>query len=72
MVNSNILRQTIKNNGIKMKFVAEKLGISPNSLTRKINNQTEFKLSEIEKLSVILTLTEADKTALFFAPFVEK
>ena len=49
--------------------IADALGISRMSLTRKINNVTEFKASEISLLKTILHLDDQERDKIFFANY---
>ena len=71
MVNSIALKKAIDISGIKQKVLANKIGITQNSLSRKLNNKSEFKLSEVEKLCVILDIESEAKDCIFFAQNVE-
>lgn len=72
MTNTERLKELIKSCGLKMGFIAEKLGLSDYGLAKKINNETEFKASEIDKLCSILQIKSLDdKEAIFFAKQVE-
>lgn len=50
-----------------MQFVAEKCGLTYFGLMKKVNNETEFKASEIKALKDLLNLTDDDATKIFFA-----
>lgn len=67
MTNTSALRDAVKRSGFKYRFIAEKLGISSYTLQKKIDNETEFKASEIVELSALLSLTEAERSAIFFS-----
>ncbi len=67
MVNGTALKELIKNKGIKNKFIAEKLGIAPNSLSRKISGKSDFKLSEMEIVCNVLSIDEQTRKNIFFA-----
>ncbi len=71
MTNSELLREKIESGGLKYKYIAEQLEISPYSLQKKIDNLTEFKASEITRISSILNLPLKEKDAIFFACDVE-
>lgn len=71
MTNTKLLNKVIDESGYKRTFIANCLGISTFSLSKKINNITEFKASEIEKLSKLLELTPQQKEAIFFANSVD-
>ena len=61
------LRQRIKEAGYRLGYVAEVLGISQYTLQKKLDNDSEFKISEVDALSKLLGLTPQEKNALFFA-----
>ena len=68
MTDSNALRQLITEKGYKYKFVAEKLGLSPNGLALKIDNINDFKAREIAILCEVLGITSLkEKDRIFFA-----
>lgn len=56
MTDSLKLKAAIIAAGLSRRVVAEELGISLYSLQKKINNVTEFKASEISKLSRLLNI----------------
>lgn len=64
MTNTKALNQLVEDSGIKRQKIAEMLGISRHALNQKINNVTEFKASEILKLSSILGIKK--KEVYFF------
>lgn len=61
------LRKRIKDSGFRLGFVAKMLGISTYTLQRKLDNDSEFKISEVDALSKLLGLTPNEKNDLFFA-----
>lgn len=72
MTNTEMLRDAIKKSGLKLEFIAEKLGITRFSLSKKIENVTEFKTSEVQKMCDVLQITDPqDKEAIFFAQKVD-
>lgn len=67
MTNTKMLREIIKNRGIKLKYIAECLEISTYGLQLKIENKKEFKASEINKICTILNITSLkEKEEIFF------
>lgn len=66
VTNSILFREAVEKAGIKYKFLAKSLGLTPYGLQKKIENQSEFKASEIYLASEVLNLTEADRNAIFF------
>lgn len=68
MTNTKLLIQYIHNSGLKKGKIAKTLGISLFTLKRKIDNETEFKQSEIQKLCELLSInTASEKESVFFA-----
>ncbi len=65
MTDTKALRERIEEKGLKLKAIDEKLGITPYYLQRKIENENEFKVSEVDKLSVLLGLTLEETRAIF-------
>ena len=61
------LRKRIKDAGYRLSYVATVLGISPYTLQRKLDNDSEFKISEVDTLAKLLGLTPTEKNALFFS-----
>jgi hypothetical protein len=68
MTNTKVLEKKIEQSGLKKNFIAKSIGLSPYGLAKKINNETEFKTSEVNKLCEILKITDlAEKDRIFFA-----
>lgn len=64
MTNKTELEVAIIRSGLSKKEIAQHLGITRTTLYKKINNEREFKVSEIEKLSRLLSID--DKNLVFF------
>lgn len=56
MTDSEALNKVIENSGLKLTFIARALKLSREGFYKKLNNQTEFKASEIVKMQEILNL----------------
>ena len=68
MTNSGALKKIIEKKGLKMKFVAEYLGLSPYGFQLKVNNKQEFKTSEVSALCELLEINSLlAKENIFFA-----
>lgn len=67
MVSTKMLRDKINDAGYKLQFVAEKCGLTYFGFMKKVNNETEFKASEIMILKVLLNLTDKEVNQIFFA-----
>lgn len=68
MTNSKLLRELIESKGLKLKYVAEKLGLSPYGFQLKLDNKREFKTGEVAILCEILEINSLKKKEeIFFA-----
>lgn len=67
MTDTKELRQRIEASGLKYKYIAQKLGITAYTLQLKIDNDNEFKVSEVDTLAGLLGLSLREKDAIFFA-----
>ena len=54
--------------GLKLGHVARVLGISSSALHQKLNDESDFKVSEADRLSAMLGLTMEQRDACFFGP----
>lgn len=73
MTDTNRLKEKIAERGLKLGFIAEKLGLTSYGFTKKMNNDTEFKASEIKTLCELLSITSLkERESIFFADTVEK
>ena len=71
MTNSEKLNRVISDSGMTITSIASKLGITREGLYKKLNNDTEFKASEISKMQAILHLSNEKRDEIFFAKEVE-
>ena len=68
MTNSRILRSLIESKGLKMKYVANCLGLSPYGFQLKVDNKQEFKTSEVSALCELLDIKSLEtKENIFFS-----
>ena len=67
MTDSEALNKVIENSGLKLTFIARALKLSRAGFYKKLNNQTEFKASEIVKMQEILNLSNEQRDKIFFA-----
>lgn len=56
---------------IKRSYLAKKMGISYNTLSRKLNGQKEFSAIEISKIKTCLELDDELSVNIFFNPKFE-
>lgn len=71
MTDTKRFRCAVTRAGLKYKHIAKQLGITPYGLQKKIDNKSEFKASEIHKLSQILKLADEERSQIFFASTVD-
>ena len=67
MTDSEALNKVIEKSGLKLTFIARALKLSREGFYKKLNNQTEFKASEIVKMQEILNLSNEQRDKIFFA-----
>lgn len=69
MTDSAALKELIKAKGLKLKFVANSLGLTSYGFTLKLNNKQEFKTSEVAALCNLLEIKSLkEKESIFFKP----
>lgn len=72
MTDTVLLRQKLKDSGYRLQFIADKVGISRQTLSMKVNNDSEFTTGEVEKLCDLLDICDLEeKNSIFFAKEVE-
>jgi predicted transcriptional regulator len=71
LTNTQLLREVIQESGLKYKFIAAKLNLSPYGLTKKVKGVNQFKSDEISMICDILHLNPDQKEAIFFGNEVE-
>ena len=68
MTNTTQLRAYIDSRGLKIGHVARVLNVSSTALRNKLNDESDFKIREADKLSAMLGLTMEQRDACFFGP----
>ncbi|MCD7810385.1 MAG: helix-turn-helix domain-containing protein [Ruminococcus sp.] len=66
MTNTQMLREKIKMSGYKMRFIAEKVGLTYQGLFNKIENRRSFRANEIYALCQLLDIHGEEKERIFF------
>lgn len=66
MTNSKALRKLVKDRGLKYKYIAGQIGITPYCLARKINNKVDFKAGEIKAFCRAVGGVAPDQQMLIF------
>lgn len=69
MTNTNLLEKKIRDSGLRISYICERLGISYPGFQKKLRNEggSEFKPSEITILAELLHLTRVEIDEIFFA-----
>lgn len=68
MTNTALLQAEIEKSGLKLKKIADFLGLSYDGLRLKINNERKFNAEEIQKMCTILGIKDLRvKEDIFFA-----
>lgn len=67
MTNTALLREKIKNSGVKVTFIASQLGITYMAFTNRMNGKVEFRMNEVRKIAELLHLTQDEVQQIFFA-----
>lgn len=65
-MNLLLLNEKIKDMKIPITAIADKMGISRQSLYQKLDGKSSFKITEAQKICDILKLTNHEKTQIFF------
>ena len=71
-MNNDLLKEVINESGIKVTSLAEKMGISRQSLHMKINGERRFDQGEIMSLKTNLHLSDELFMEIFFNDDVDK
>lgn len=66
MINTELLKQKINISGYRFSWIAKQLKLSSYGLRKKLNNDTEFKVSEVSKICKILTINDKERDTIFF------
>lgn len=71
-MNLKLLNEKIENINIPISTIAEKMGVSRQTLQQKLVGKRRFKSSEADNISDILRLTNHEKTRIFFQSEADK
>lgn len=66
MTNGSLLKKIAKSRGYTITSLAKAIGLSRWGLLKKIDNRSEFKVSEICIIAQLLKLTRSEREAIFF------
>lgn len=71
-MNNDLLKEVIKDRGIKITSLADKIGITRQSLSQKLNGEREFTQGEILAIKNNLRLSDEEFMLIFFNSNVEE
>lgn len=71
-MNNDLLKQVIQDRGVKVSVLADKIGISRQSLHMKLNGERSFDQGEILALKNNLRLSDEEFMSIFFGSGVDK
>lgn len=71
MTDTELLKKKINENGYKVSFIAEKLGLTIQGFYNKINNKSGFYVTETAILKELLNLSDQEYSDIFFDVRVE-
>ena len=73
MTDTVLLKERIARSGLKLGYIAQRMGLSRMGLYNKINNRRPFNQYEIETLCQLLQIRSVnEKIDIFFASRVDK
>jgi transcriptional regulator with XRE-family HTH domain len=67
VTDSATLRAKIKERGLKMTFIAQQIGVTLSTLSRKISGRAGFTQKEIKIIAQILGLSDKETCSIFLA-----
>lgn len=67
MTNAALLKAKIDASGYKMKYVADRIGLTYQGFLNKIRNKTDFTAPEIKGLCELLHIKTEEMEQIFFA-----
>lgn len=66
MTNTILLKKCLQKQQLTVKELADLLNVSRSTLSRKINNKSEFRSMEITKIQKLLKLSYKERDIIFF------
>lgn len=67
MTNFDLLQSIIYESGMKIEAICKKAGISRATFYNRLKNRGEFTASEIQGITVALSLSKEQRDGIFFA-----
>lgn len=66
MLNKNMFNSVVARTGMTHKELSQKIGISKNTLSSKVNNKVPFNVNEIDRICQVLGITNDNEKAQIF------
>jgi hypothetical protein len=66
VTNEKLFRETVDKCGMKLQYLAEKMGISYQSLLNKLHGKTEFTVYEVSVFQQITGCSDEIRDAIFY------
>lgn len=66
MVNTELLRHKIDESGLKIAFICDKLGITPQGFYKRLDSKSDWSFTQVMTLKSLLSLSEKDLDDIFF------
>lgn len=70
-MNNGLLKEVIQDRGVKVSVLADKIGISRQSLHMKLNGERSFDQGEIMAIKTTLRLSDEEFMEIFFSDSVD-
>lgn len=67
MTNVNLLKEKIKESGLKHKYIAERLGMTPQGLYKKLSDSSDWFFSQVMVMKELLRLSDDEVNKIFYA-----
>ena len=66
MYNRDLLEDAIRASGLRKHFIAKHLEMAYPTMLHKIHGETEWKISEVQKLSDLIGISPDQRNTIFF------
>ena len=67
MTNRDLFQEIVKRSGLKMGYLAEKMGMTHQTLLNKLQNKTEFTVYEAQVFMDVTGCSAEERDAVFYA-----
>lgn len=67
MTDVALLRETMRQKGASVAYIARLIGKSEQAIHNKLNGKSEFLISEVKVIREVLQLTDEERDKIFYA-----